>query len=75
MDFIEALDRQTKRFSDRLILRQYIVASVQVGTITVQDYDLVTEVRYLDTYSPSVGDTVWAIVNGPDIIVLGKLAS
>jgi hypothetical protein len=30
--------------------------------------------RYLASYTPTVGDTVVAVQNGPDVLVLGKLA-
>lgn len=32
------------------------------------------DARYLASYSPTIGDTVWALVNQRDIIVMGKLA-
>lgn len=31
--------------------------------------------RYLAPYVPTVGDTVWVLVAGADLVVLGKLAA
>ena len=76
MELIEALDRRRRRTSGRLLLRQVTVNSVQSGTSTITiDYNGTIEgVHYLDSYSPTQGDTVWALFDEPDILVLGKLA-
>lgn len=42
--------------------------NIKVGNNTFR------KVRYLDSYSPSTGDTVWCLQFGADILVLGKLA-
>jgi hypothetical protein len=34
----------------------------------------VPDVTYLDSYAPTVNDTVWLLTNGTDAFVLGKLA-
>ena len=77
MEIIEALDRRRRRTSLELLLRQFKVTATSAGpppTVTIEDNGPVEGVRYLSSYSPSVGDTVWAIVDEPDIIILGELA-
>jgi len=66
-----------QRRQDQLIsyFRQYKVNSVQTNEVTLNTGSgTIPNVRYLDSYSPSTGDTVWCIESGNDIIVLGKLA-
>lgn len=44
-------------------------------TIKVQGASTTTAgIRYDASYSPTVGDTVWGLWNGADLVVLGKLA-
>lgn len=64
---------------DSARLRQGVVASVQAGpprtlTVTVGGSVEVAGVRYLASYSPQPGDTVWLVQQGPVLVVLGDLA-
>lgn len=63
--------------ADNPKLIQAVISSVQYGTLTIQlggsPYP-VGGIRYLGWYSkPKVGDSVWVLKNGPDLLVLGPL--
>lgn len=34
----------------------------------------VSKVKHLDSYDPRVGDTVWVLKNGPDLLIIGRVA-
>lgn len=51
-----------------------VTASPGGGVVTVSIDGGTMDVHYLSTYAPSVGNTVWLLVQGIDAIVLGKLA-
>jgi hypothetical protein len=77
MDLIQALDRRTSRNARGLRLRQFKVVATasSPARVTLEDATGdIANVRYLSSYSPTVNDVVWAIVDEPDILVLGKLA-
>lgn len=60
-----------------LQLRQGVVYSVEYGTITVQLSGSplpIGNIRYLNSYVPVVGESVWLIKNGPDLIAIGHVA-
>ncbi len=72
----KALSRRGRPFM------QATVQSVQTGpphslTVQVEGSSVnVPGVRYLASYSPTVGDTVWcALIDGRDLLVLGVLAA
>lgn len=57
-------------------LRQGVVTAVGQGTVDVLlngASSSVPQAKYLSGYVPVVGDTVWCIQNGPDLLVLGDL--
>lgn len=62
----------------RLRRRQAVVQSVQTGSVTIRlgasTVDI-TGVRYLASYSPVAGDTVWVLVDGPDLLIFGRVAT
>lgn len=65
--------KQHKEEPLRLI--QGIVQDITGGTLTLilgGGVVLVEDVHALDSYSPTIGDTVWGLKNGPDVLVLGK---
>lgn len=69
-----------KQLAAVLVLRQAVVAShtagppASVGITLGGSSTVVTGVRYLASYTPADGDTVWVLRNGGDLLVLGKLA-
>jgi len=63
-----------------LRLRQaYVVATNNSPkTVDIQiagDTNTLPSVKYLHSYAPQVGDTVFVLTNGADILCLGDLAS
>lgn len=61
---------------DAPLLRQGVVSAVGVGSLSVQlagSPYAIGNVRYLDSYAPVVGDVVWMLKNGPDLLVLGTI--
>lgn len=63
-----------------LALRQATVMRTGTGpasvTISIAGSAMLIEhVRYLAGYSPAAQDTVWVLQNGPDLLVLGRLAT
>lgn len=62
---------------DPVRLRQGVVDTVDAGSATVDvtvggSSTVITDVNYLDSYTPTAGDTVWILSNGPDLLVIGK---
>lgn len=61
------------------IFMKGIVVSIELPTLTVQlggdTSGAVAGVRFIDSYSPVVGDTVFMVKNGPDIFVFGQVNS
>lgn len=58
-------------------LRQGVVDAVGVSTVDVTiggSATVITGVAHLDSYTPTAGDTVWILTNGPDQLVIGKQA-
>jgi hypothetical protein len=73
------LVKQIKEPSSGLRLRQaYVTASNNAPkSIDVQiagDSNILPSVKYLKSYNPSVGDTVWLISNGADVLCIGLQA-
>ena len=67
----------TQQRVPEIALRQGTVTAAGTTTCTVTiggDSTEVDECRFLAWYVPTVGDSVWIIINGFDTIVLGKLA-
>lgn len=64
----------------RLDIAQAEVTAIVAGppaTITIKisgDTTAISGIRYLSSYTPTVTDKVFCIVNKGDILVLGKLA-
>jgi len=63
-----------------LRLRQaYVVArNNSPKTVDIQiagDINTLPKVKYLDSYAPQVGDTVFVLTNGADILCLGDIAT
>ena len=59
-------------------LRQGVVQSVQTGSVTLTiggSSVSVSGVKYLSSYVPVGGDTVWLATDGRDWIVIGKLGN
>lgn len=57
-----------------LALRQAVVADVEMGSVALFFSDAAYPVgglNFLESYNPKIGDTVWAIKNGPDYLILG----
>ena len=66
--------------SPTLRLRQaYVVAShnspKRVDIQIAGDTNTLPSVKYLHSYAPQVGDTVFILTNGADILVLGDIAT
>lgn len=56
--------------------RQAVVASVQTGSVTITLGGVsVAGVKYLGSYSPAIGDTCWVLVDGPDLLIVGRVAT
>lgn len=63
----------------QLEIRQCVVTAVNLAAATCSlaiggddAADAVPNVHYLSNYKPTVGDTAWALVNGPDILALDR---
>jgi len=79
MDF-SYLVNQIKTTPQGLRLRQGKVVAYNSGPSTVDiqlagDTNTLPSVKYLDSYSPTVDDTVWLLSNGADLLVIGKQAN
>lgn len=80
-DGMRDLTMQMQKVVDGLIrlqLRQAKVVSADATTpptitITLDDTNI-SGVRYFASYTPTANDNVWLLVNGSDILALGKLA-
>lgn len=62
---------------NQLKLRQGVVAAVNASSVdvTIGASTTVPGVRFLDSYAPVAGDTVWLLRNGPDALVIGAVAA
>lgn len=74
------LVNQIKTTPQGLRLRQGKVVAYNSGPSTVDiqlagDTNTLPSVKYLDSYSPTVDDTVWLLSNGADLLVIGKQAN
>lgn len=63
--------------SPNLELRQAIITAVNLAAATCSvaiggDSTSVPNVHYLSNYKPTVNDTCWVLVNGPDILALDR---
>lgn len=63
----------------QLEVRQCVVTAVNLAAATCSlaiggddPSDAVPNVHYLSNYKPTVGDTAWALINGPDILALDR---
>jgi len=57
-------------------LTQGVVSATAAGSVSVRiagATDAVTGIKYLSSYSPTVSDVVFMLVNGNDVLILGKL--
>lgn len=73
------LVKQIKEPSSGLRLRQGYVQNYNSSakTIDIQiagDTNILPSVKYLHSYAPQTGDTVWLITNGADILCIGNQA-
>jgi hypothetical protein len=74
--------RMIRRGGDRTLTRRQAQVVGLHTTAVPHTVDLlvggsdqvVPDVCYLDPYAPTIGDSVWVMVDGTDWIVLGKLA-
>jgi len=76
MDF-SYLVNQIKNTPQGLRLRQGKVVAYDSGASNVDiqlagDTNTLPSVKYLDSYSPTVDDTVWLLSTGADLLVIGK---
>jgi hypothetical protein len=65
--------------SNALELRQSVITAVNLAAATCSvaiggddAADAVPNVHYLSNYKPTVGDTCWVLVNGPDLLALDR---
>jgi hypothetical protein len=65
--------------ASQLEIRQCVVTAVNLAAATCSlaiggddAADAVPNVHYLSNYKPTVGDTAWALINGPDILALDR---
>ena len=74
MDSRLRLAKALSRYEQTPSMRQAKITSVGTSELTIKlDGENIDRVRYLSSYTPSIGDTVWCIKFGPDLIVLGTL--
>jgi hypothetical protein len=62
----------------RLSFHQGVVTAIATGSVTVNlsgGTDSISGVKYLESYTPKVGDVVSIVVNNSDLFILGKLAT
>ena len=76
---ITYLVNQIKAPQPGLRLRQGYVASHDSGAKTIGvriagDSNILPGVRYLKSYSPTVGDTIWLLNSGADLLAIGNQA-
>jgi len=66
--------------NSRIAIHQAVVLATAAGppaslSIALSgDGTALTGIRYLSSYSPTVADVVFCLINAGDILVLGKLA-
>lgn len=64
--------------SNKLAEREAVVTAVHEGPPRTVDItlagDRILGCRYLDSYTPAAGDVVRILKDGPDLLILGKLA-
>ena len=73
------LIKQIKEPSTGLRLRQGQVITINISpnSLDIQiagDTNTLPYVKYLNSYNPTVGDTVWLISHGSDLLCIGKQA-
>ena len=73
------LVKQIKAAPDGLRLRQGYVQNYNSSakTIDIQlagDTNILPSVKYLHSYSPQTGDTVWLLSSGSDLLCIGNQA-
>jgi hypothetical protein len=79
MDFSDIIKKLVDQ-NVRISFHQGVVQSTSaspVNSVTVRisgDSTNISGVRYLSSYTPTVDDVVWILINGGDLIVLGELA-
>lgn len=76
---ISYLVKQIKEPASGLRLRQAYVANYNSSakTIDIQiagDTNTLPSVKYLHSYSPQTGDTVWVLTQGADVLCIGNQA-
>jgi len=79
-EFLKAMSKDAEKNPLRLVLGMvYAIDAGPPPTVEVsighQGLENVPDVRYLDSYTPTVYDLVWMLVQGGDILVMGKLAT
>lgn len=63
---------------DGIRLRKGVVQAVTAPTVTIRLGGSTTDiagVRYLASYTPAVGNVVFVLVDGPALLILGRLAT
>ena len=71
---------QIKANPQGLRLRQGYVTNYNSSTKTIDvqiagDTNVLPDVKYLHSYSPQTGDTVWLLSNGADLLCIGNQAT
>lgn len=59
------------------LLRQGVVESIGSGSVGIYlsgSNFAIGNVKYISGYSPSIGDVVWMLKNGPDLLVIGRVS-
>jgi hypothetical protein len=79
-DLAQLLTDRTVEGPTAVGLRQGVITATHAGTATVSvrlggSTVAVSGVRYLASYSPSVGHTVVCLRSGPDLLVIGRVAT
>lgn len=81
----DVVERLAGKISDgqpgsMLQFRQAVVTALattpaRVSITLAGSATVIPNIRYLASYTAAVNDTVWLLQNGPDLIVMGKLAA
>lgn len=61
----------------RLRQAEVVVNNSPITTVDIKiagDTNILPSVRYLSSYTPTVGDIVFVLSNGADLLILGDLA-
>ena len=77
MEDTRGLAKRLRPSQHRLSRHQGVVESVGTGNVSITldgGTAVVPNVKYLDSYTPTVGDIVEIMMDDTDIIILGKLA-